>query len=226
MSTSAVDHLAQAPPAVTDEQALAIAEEWFALSAQAVRPLPGERDRNFLLRDAGGEEFVLKVVHPAEDPAVTDFQTCALRHVAAADPSLPVPRVVAPRSEEALWQPAGAPPCRVRCVTYLPGRPLHGTAATPSQRRSLGAFLARLDLALAGFEHPADDHDLLWDLKRAGEARGLPGAAPDALPARVLDRFALEVVPRLAALRGQVSTTTSTRTTCWCPPRRPTRSPA
>ncbi|MFX5660644.1 phosphotransferase, partial [Acinetobacter baumannii] len=67
---------------------------------------------------------------------------------------------------------------------------------------------ARLDLALAGFRHPAENHDLLWDLKRADRVRGLLAEIPDAerraLPERALDRFVAHVLPVLPALRTQV----------------------
>jgi Ser/Thr protein kinase RdoA (MazF antagonist) len=70
----------------------------------------------------------------------------------------------------------------------------------------VGALLARLDRALSGFRHPAEDHQLLWDLKRADRARDLLVAIPAeqrALPERELARFAEEIKPRVQSMRFQ-----------------------
>ena len=86
-----------APPVSCDE-ARSLARSVFALDVKGVRALPGERDRNFCgLREAGPcPQFALRVIHPAEDPAVTAFQTLAMLHVATADPELVIPRVISP----------------------------------------------------------------------------------------------------------------------------------
>ena len=88
-----LDHLGEVldapPPPASAEDAVALARDHFGLDAEA-KPLTGERDRNFYLRTKDGAEYVLKIVHPGEDPAVTDFQNQALLHLAKADPSLPL----------------------------------------------------------------------------------------------------------------------------------------
>jgi hydroxylysine kinase len=203
------DLLDQAAPPVSTEEAAALAARHFGLSG-TVTPLTGERDRNFRITGAGGRAHVLKIVHPAEDPDVTDFQVRALLHLAEADPGLATPRAVLPLdgSGEAVWRVAGMPDRRLRCYTYLDGRPLHLAAPGPRQRADLGRFLGRLDRALAGFRHPAENHDILWDLKRAARGRPLLADFPDAisraLPERAFARFEDEILPRLGALRSQI----------------------
>ncbi len=54
----------------------------------------GEHDRSFHLRDGNGGEYVLKVIHPAEDQAVTDFHRKLLLHIQAGDPDLAVPLLI------------------------------------------------------------------------------------------------------------------------------------
>jgi Ser/Thr protein kinase RdoA (MazF antagonist) len=197
------------PPAAIDEVE-ALARTAFRLHVRAV-PLTGERDRNFHLVDRDNRHFVLKVIHPAEAPEVTDLQSRLLLHVEAAAPGLAVPRLLPPVDGEGLefvWAADGQPARRVRCLTYLAGRPLHQAAGSAAQRHHLGAFLARLDLALADFRHPADGHDLLWDIKRAPRARALLAdlahAQKRALAEAALDRFSEHVTPMLPALRAQV----------------------
>jgi Ser/Thr protein kinase RdoA (MazF antagonist) len=198
-------------PAITAAEAAAFAHEAFGLDG-AIRPLTAERDRNFLLTGRDGREHVLRVINAAEDPAVSDFQSRALMHAAAADPGLPVPRLHRPLSgeaPEAVWRPGGGgPPCRVRVLDYLPGRPLHLTAPDRAQRSAIGLCLARLDAALAGFRHPAESHALLWDIQRALQLRGvaerLPDPADRGLALGVLERFERHALPRLPGLRAQV----------------------
>lgn len=203
------DHLGSvldAPvPPVSITEATELARRHFGLAAVAT-PLTGERDRNFHLRTADGGEYVLKVVHPAEDAAVTDFQGQALLHLSQADPSLPVPRARLPLAVP--YDVPGQPRRLVRVYSWLPGRPLHLTASSPAQRRGLGTLLARLDLALQGFSHTAQHHVLLWDIQHAARARGLLQAIEDpvrrAIPERLLDVFEGETLPVMQGLRKQV----------------------
>ncbi|ONG58316.1 hypothetical protein BKE38_03030 [Pseudoroseomonas deserti] len=198
-------------PAITVAEAEAFARDAFGLDG-AIRPLTAERDRNFLLVARDGREYAMRVINAAEDPAVSDFQSRALMHAAAADPTLPVPRLHLPLAgdaAEAVWQPADAgPPCRVRVLDYLSGRPLHLTAPDRAQRTAIGQCLARLDRALSGFRHPAESHVLLWDIQRALQLRGfaeqLPEPADRALALGILDRLERHALPLLPGLRPQV----------------------
>jgi Ser/Thr protein kinase RdoA (MazF antagonist) len=137
---------------------------------------------------------------------VTAFQGEALLHLAQADPALPVPRTRLPLAVQ--WEVAGQPSRLVRVYSWLPGRPLHLAAPGPVQRRELGRLLARLDLALRGFQHPAQHHVLLWDIQHAARVRGLLPAIEDparrAVLERLLDRFEQQVLPVMRALRRQV----------------------
>src|SRR5687768_5481232 len=108
------------PPA-----AARIARDVFALDAVA-RPLPSERDQNFLLETAAGERAVLKVANALEDPAMLDAQQRALAHLAGT--GVPTPRVL-PTRDGATVAEVGAPDGDGRrhlvwAVTHLPGVPL------------------------------------------------------------------------------------------------------
>jgi Ser/Thr protein kinase RdoA (MazF antagonist) len=202
--------LARPTPLVTVAEACTVAGKLYGLEIASGRALPSERDSNFCLHDVSGREFVLKLLHPDEEPALTSFQTGALLHVAAVDPSLPIPRVVEPLhgdTADAVWTGSAQARRRVRCVTYMRGRPMYQSRPSVSQLRNLGTVLARLDLALSGYRHPGEDHELFWDLKRADRVRGLLAAIPDSaqrdISEQVLDRFARDVKPKLSTLRCQ-----------------------
>lgn len=191
----------------TADQAVRLARGLYGLEAQAF-PLPSEYDDNFRLAAADGSSRVLKVMHPRRDPGFVDMQCAALARIAARDPGLPVPRVVLDGAGRP-WStvPAGdGPPRIVWMLSYLEGRPIAGIRpVTSGLLEELGRALARLDLALEGFSHPAARRELKWDLARAGWIREHLGLLPDprrrALVEKVLARFDAEAAPVLGRLR-------------------------
>jgi len=199
-----------AAPPVSIEDAKRLAREYFGLDAK-VQPLDGERDRNFHLHDKSGQEFVLKISHPAEDPDVSDFQSRMLLHIEAADPDLATPRVVRSKQDEGyrvLWHTDDQLPRWVRCLTYLAGCPMYRAKRSPIQKRNIGTFLGRLDFALSDFRHSAENYDLLWDTKHAARVRPLLKNVSDevkrAAAHRSLDHFAKYTQPNLPGMRNQV----------------------
>ena len=97
---------------------------------------------------------------------------------------------------------------RDRLMTFLSGGPLDRRAASPGALFAAGAALARLDLALADFRHPAEDQDLIWDLQQTSRLRelapNLDGPGHRAIAEAALDRFERRVLPRLPHLRRQM----------------------
>lgn len=184
-------------------------EQQWGLAVRAER-IDTERDEQFLLRDAAHRNFVLKVSNPFEDSSVVDMQTRALLHIAEVDPELPVPRLVASaQGEVAVTAPwSGAAPVTVRLLTYLEGTMLSAAPRTLTQTRRLGALLARLGVALKGFEHVADRRDLAWDLARSARLQPLLDAVPDgnlrALARLHFRAFEEQALPMLASMRSQV----------------------
>jgi hydroxylysine kinase len=210
MDSHAVERLGavldQAPPPVSVAEAETLALRHFGLAAKA-EPLAGERDRNFRLRDATGRDYVFKVMHPAEDAAVIDFQDQALLEIERQDTALPVPRLIRPLKSgtSALWEQDGAQPRILRLLTYLQGVPIaRGQPSSLSQQRHMAKCLARLNLALGALRHPAENHDLLWNLQYAARIRGLLETVPDPAPLQFLDRFEQHALPLLPSLRAQV----------------------
>ncbi|MCF4164687.1 phosphotransferase [Zavarzinia compransoris] len=202
------DVLTTPAPTLSEAAAAALLERHYGLRG-ALSPLPGERDRNLLLRAEDGGAHILKIANPAEDAAVTDLQVALLRHVEAADPDLPLSRMVpAKNGAFTLRLDLDGVTATVRVLTYLEGEPLHRAPPSPAQARAIGRTLGRLDRALADFGHPAARRELLWDAGRLERVRPLTDHIPDpdarGLVHRVLDRFEDLVVPRRDGLRAQV----------------------
>ncbi len=203
------DVLSQESPAVPIEQVRRLLAVHWGLGG-AVTPMSGERDRNHLLQsDADGACYLLKVSHPAEAPLVADFQTRTLQHLAQADSELPVQRIVPTLEGEAstTTDPGDGRPRVVRLFSYLPGLPLPEAPRSATQRVNLARMLARLDLALQNFRHPAGQQQLPWDIQHAGAVRGLlhhiAEPARRALAERALNRFDQLAALRLPMLRRQ-----------------------
>ena len=197
----------RAASAIPEALAERLAVEHYGLTA-TVHRLDSERDQNFRLRSFDGCDYVLKIANPAEDRAVTNLQTEALLHLAAADPGLPVPRVFPAlngMSELDISFDDGSTRV-VRLLSFLAGSPMHAVEASSVLRRSLGRCAARLARGLGDFSHCGAHHKLLWDLQHAAELRPLIEAVPAdrrGLIEHVLGNFESHALPVLPDLPSQ-----------------------
>jgi Ser/Thr protein kinase RdoA (MazF antagonist) len=202
--------LSTAEPTTETDELLALVRAQFLPQARSVRHLSGERDLNFLVEVAGAtERYVLKVSEPSENPAALSLQNAAMEHLALHAPQLAVQRIHRWRNGAHLLALPGPDGERLaRILTYLPGLPLHAAPASAAQRRSIGATLGELDMALKDFVHPVvGNAALLWDLHRTAELQAwLPAiqqAQSRAWGAIVFDQFLQEVQPVLQSLPQQ-----------------------
>jgi Ser/Thr protein kinase RdoA (MazF antagonist) len=161
-------------PSFTATEALASAEEVFGIEG-GVSELPSERDQNFLITDAGGGKFVLKIANANDAPELLDFQNQAMRHVQKSTADCRVQRVVS--SLQGLHitnihnSRTGTDHC-ARVLTWIDGEVLAKcTSRGPALFESIGASMAKIDAALCEFSHPAMRRVLQWDLRRTGMAR-------------------------------------------------------
>lgn len=205
--------LSAAPPALSVEGARELLAEAFGLEG-SVTALAGERDANFHVACEDGIARVLKIAHPAEDPAVTNLQTEALLHLERVAPMLPVPRMVPARTagHEVAYALREGGTATARVLTYLEGEPLQRVAGSTGPSTALceavGELLARLGAALESFDHRAADRLLPWDIRHAARLAPLSGDIADRRLRGAVERH-LEVLdeklwPRLERLRRQV----------------------
>lgn len=201
--------LTTAIPDVSEASAAELLRQHFAIEG-LIESLDSERDRNFLVRQASGQEYVLKITNSAEDEEITDLQTMALLHLERAHPDIPVPRVV-PATSGAMQVRALADDGRThttRLLTWLPGIPLSTVEPRPDLATQLGSTLANLGRGLRDLEHPASDYPLLWDIKQAGTLIPLLEYVPDKQLRnqcrRRLEIFVERVEPRLRHCRSQI----------------------
>ncbi len=195
--------------AVPPDQAERIAREKYGLTGRA-EWLWGEKDSNYRLTLADGTAYLLKVLNPAENPAVTSMHSQALLHVEAADPAIPIQRIIRTVDGEADFRMTDdeGGTRGVRMVTFVPGVSQKSQPHSARQRHRVGVLLARMQKALADFTHEAAHHRISWDMKHAGGMRELlPVFEDDAQRRRLeaaFDGFEQQVLPRMASLPAQV----------------------
>ncbi len=192
------------PPDVGLQSAESLAREIYGLDARATS-LDGERDRNFRLDAADGRQYVLKFIDPEADDVIVAGQSAALAHIANRDPQLPAPRVIRTRTGGELGSArlTGSGDCRVRLISYLPGKLIQNNRPAPaSLLRAVGRRIAQLDRALAGFSHPALAQPIAWDIRQAPVLSPVLSEVQSTSTRGLLSEALEPVGPLIARLRG------------------------
>jgi Ser/Thr protein kinase RdoA (MazF antagonist) len=179
-------------PRFTPAEGLEVALKDYGLSGR-VSVLPSERDQNFLIIDPEGGKFVLKIANRGDSPDLLDFQHQAMRRVANSQCDCRVQEVVPSRTGAditAIHDAAGVRHC-VRLLRWIEGKVLATcTSRSASLLESIGASMAKVDMALQDFAHPAMHRVLQWDLRHAGLAQDKAVLLPRARRSRVEVAFA------------------------------------
>jgi 4-aminobutyrate aminotransferase-like enzyme/Ser/Thr protein kinase RdoA (MazF antagonist) len=202
---SILDHT----PAFSIADAVRFAQMFYTLEVQA-RPLPSERDQNFLLRADHGDRFVLKIANATEERALLEAQNQVMQHLEHNVRFCP--RVIPAASGENIItvRSASGESHFLRLVTYLEGMPLGDVKRHSAELlRDLGFKVGQVSETLRSFDHPALHRDFHWDL-----ANGLNILQkyevlirePEYLQVirQLRSRFAEHVLPRLPGLRKSV----------------------
>lgn len=194
--TSLLRELAEPFERMPAAEASALLAEHYALEAAVLKRLDTERDDTFRVTLPSGDDLVVKVAHPADDPGVITLQTAAMSYARERDPALPLQRVL-PTVTGNLEAVVGGRVARV--MTWLSGDLLAEIPPTPQQLRRSGAMLARLAAALSEFDHPSSRRTCAWDLQQLGVLR-----CDNPTVQRTIDSFTAHVEPQLASLPHQV----------------------
>jgi len=159
--------LLQYTPNFNLTEATDLAGTIYGLQAEA-KPLPSERDQNFLLMLNDGEKRVLKIANALEERALLEAENAAMQHINQRVDACPQP---VPTVDGELIAQITSPSGNrhfVRLITFLPGIPLGDVKRhSPGLLADLGRRIAQLDKALADFDHPAFHRDMHWDLAKA-----------------------------------------------------------
>ena len=197
------------PPELPHEKLKEFAFSCYGVEGEFVS-LQGERDQNIKISSPDGRQYVLKVSGLTESAGAVDFQARALLHIELQDATLPVPRMVPGIGGKVVnrLQFVGES-YMVRLLTFLPGMTYDEShLISTGGLYGIGAFLARLAIALEGFSHPASTEFMPWDICNGLVFnQQLKAQLPKPLAERltpILARLESEVYPALGDLRRQV----------------------
>jgi 4-aminobutyrate aminotransferase-like enzyme/Ser/Thr protein kinase RdoA (MazF antagonist) len=194
-------------PAFSMDELAALAAQHFGMDG-TIRPLPSERDQNARLT-AGGQDFVLKVANPAEDPGQIDLQNATMLHLTrVGQGGIPrvVPTLAGADCATVLVDGRAAP---LRLVTWVSGMPLAEAPRSRAQLANLGRFMGSLTRSLQGFGHSqAFRPDFPWSLDHVIRLQDHVDDIADpnrqAFVKSLFNRYETQVLPRLPTLRASV----------------------
>ena len=116
-----------------------------------VRPLPSERDQNFLVRFADGRRAVLKISHAGEERGILELQHQALKRLAERAPGVAVPRVLPATDGSEILETTGSEgeSHYIRLLSWINGAMLAEIRPhTPELLESLGRVIGQVDVGL------------------------------------------------------------------------------
>jgi 4-aminobutyrate aminotransferase-like enzyme/Ser/Thr protein kinase RdoA (MazF antagonist) len=154
-------------PEVSTDQAAELLSIHYAL-AGSLKELGSHQDRNFLLDCGDGRRFVLKICHGDYSPTELAAQHAALRHLRDQS-DVRVPSVMpALDGQDLLSLEVAGHAVHVRLLEFIDGRSLaHVEHLSQQVVTGLARLCARVDVALANFEHPGLERILQWDPRHA-----------------------------------------------------------
>ncbi|AHD02596.1 aminotransferase class III-fold pyridoxal phosphate-dependent enzyme [Leisingera methylohalidivorans] len=187
--------------------AAALERHW-GIEAELSR-LDGEYDLNFLAKGRDGKGYILKAMRPGCETWLVEMQVKAFEHIAARQPDLPCPRVIASANGQSLLNlPDEDGQSRlVWLLNRLPGR-CYAKAEPKSDAliHEIGQVLGGSAKALADFKHEGLERDFKWDLMRAGWITDQLPCITDPARRAILNEIAWEfakLAPVLAKLPKQ-----------------------
>ena len=157
----------EAPPQVTEADAVRIVREHFGVTGTA-RSLGSHEDRNFLV-DTGDERLLLKIANPATSLAEVSAQSAAAAHLARHAPGVRAPQTRPTIDGASVARVSHADTVlHVRLLDFLDGGTLSGGGhLRASVVDAFGELAARVDLALADFDAPGTARPHQWDLRQS-----------------------------------------------------------
>jgi 4-aminobutyrate aminotransferase-like enzyme/Ser/Thr protein kinase RdoA (MazF antagonist) len=157
-------------PDVAVPEAAQLLRQTFGVEGELLE-LISHQDRNYRVTTPAGLRFVLKVAREGLGRPALEAENAAMLRVAAAGLPFEVP-VPQPALDGALIagvRTASGADHDLRLVTWIDGEVLaEDRYLPPSFLQGHGAMAARIALALRGFDHPALDRALQWDVRHAG----------------------------------------------------------
>jgi Ser/Thr protein kinase RdoA (MazF antagonist) len=153
-----------------------------------LRRLPGE-NLNYLVETGTGQRYVVKIVDDDMPPEVVEMEFKAIEHAESVGFPLQLPRILKNRHgniETGIKLPLNSLK-RLRLLSFINGTLLADISDISDELlKNVGISLARYNLAMQGFEHPAAQRNHRWNLARAGQHRDKISLLEDAVKQELL----------------------------------------
>lgn len=187
---------------LTDEDVQSLLAEAWGLEGATWSSFGSERD-DTLRVTAGEDEFVLKVAHPADDPARLHRQIDLMNHVGRHRLPFATQTTVMTRAGHTTASISGR---IAHLLPFLPGTPIRLSPQGPEGLLAIGAAVFSLQEAMTDYPHPHDTQHpwALGSLERA--LRSVEFVSPDSLREgcrRILTAAISHTLPPLQSLPAQ-----------------------
>ncbi len=155
-------------PSLNLEAARQILEQEYGIKPAALKPLPSERDQNFLVAVPDGEQLVLKIANELDDREFLEAQNAMMNHLEQRQSDFCSGLVDSVNGSEIVELEFAAKSHFVRLLKFAPGTTLASIKyRSPKLLEDLGRRIGQLRRALSNFDHPSLHRDLHWDLRHA-----------------------------------------------------------
>ncbi len=159
-------------PPFSEHEVVTFSKQIFNINTSAEK-LPGERDKNFLLKDNSNNCYILKIANAEEKRSVLDFQNCAMEHIHKKSKENLCPKVYPTKQGEKIGivYDENKHPYFIRLLSFIPGTPFAKVNPhSPVLLYKLGEFMAKIVKTLSDFSHPESERKIIWDMKYGLEA--------------------------------------------------------
>lgn len=192
------------PPFSTND-AGAILQRHYGITATSIDALPSELDRNFHIQTPHGDQVVLKIAHSSVSDSVLDLQNRTLRHLRAKMDIFPEVIPAKNGADTIRISAANGESYRARLLTYIDGVPLSDFRPhSDDLLADIGRQLGQLSAAMQSFHHSEKRLSYRWNILNLREVAGYASDLP-AEKKLLLDHFLRiykeELLPALPDLR-------------------------
>jgi len=214
-------------PQMTPEDAVQLLSRLYGLRSISVKEFNSYDDRNFYFKvekdtrnahitSVSPDGYILKVTNrqDSKKPAFTEAQNLMILHMSQAGLAVPVPQKNLHGNlaslETGLDRAEPSVQNIVRLLQFIPGKTFYEIGTwTTNHFVQCGEFVARMDLSLSSFNHPAyDSRNSIWFLSSIPEVKNFVSAVHDekrkTMVMEIMDEFINTVLTVVDQLDQQI----------------------
>jgi len=190
----------------SEQQVQQLVKQYYGMEP-AIKPLTGEYDFNYLLKDTDDRKYILKIANDEHRYDFFDAQVKIVNHLSTTDVSAEFSKYIKTiDGNELTILVQNGKMYYMRLLSFLEGEFwINLPERSDALHINLGSFLGRMDKALANFSHPAMHRHYVWDISNAMDANRKLHCIKNHERRRIAGYFLLqfetEVLPYIPQLR-------------------------